>query len=75
MSTGVCGGVSRIWQGGGPRKIFFRFGNLHVAKLGGPGGMPPPPRNLFEMVQFGAFWCIYGSDFVFKKFNKLPFYI
>ena len=20
------------------------------------------------MVQFGAFWCIFGSDFVFKKF-------
>ena len=27
------------------------------------------------MVQFGAFWCIFGSDFVFKKPQKLPFFI
>ena len=26
------------------------------------------------MVQFGALWCIFGSDFVFKKFQKLPFF-
>ena len=25
-------GVPRIWEGGGPRIFFFRFGNLHVAK-------------------------------------------
>ena len=33
------------------------------------------PRNFFKMVQFGAFWCIFGSDFVFKKLQKLPFFI
>ena len=63
----------------GGKNFFSRFGNLHVAKrhaahgealLGGFGGMPPPPppRNFFKMVQFGAFWCIFLSDFVFKKF-------
>ena len=25
-------GVPRIWEGGGPRIFFVRFGNLHVAK-------------------------------------------
>ena len=32
-----------------------------------------PPRKFFKMVQIGAFWCIFGTDFVFKKFQKLPF--
>ena len=65
--------------GGGPRIFFLRFGNLHVAKpcalLGGFGGMPPR-ENFFKMVQFGAFWCIFRSDFVFKKISKITiFYI
>ena len=34
-----------------------------------------PQRKFFKMVQFGAFWCIFGSDFVFKKLKKLPFFI
>ena len=34
-----------------------------------------PQRKFFKMVQFGAFWCIFGSEFVFKKFQKLPFFI
>ena len=38
------------------------------ALLGGFGGMPPP-RKFFKMMQFGAFWCIFGSDFVLKKFQ------
>ena len=45
----IIRGVARIWEGGGPRIFFFRFGNLHVAKpyalLGGFGGMPQ--RKLF----------------------------
>ena len=44
--------------GGGARIFFFRFGNLHVALLGGFEGMPPR-ENLFKMVQFGAFWCVF----------------
>ena len=33
------------------------------ALLGGFGGMFP--REFFlKMLQFGAFWCIFGSDFV-----------
>ena len=30
------------------------------------GHTPPPLRICFQMVQFGAFWCIFGSDFVCK---------
>ena len=70
---------------GGLSNIFFRFGNLHVAKRhaahgeamrfdGGVRGHAPP-RKFFQMVQFGAFWCIFGSDFVFKKFQKLLLFI
>ena len=25
---------------------------------------PPPPRKFSKMVQFGVFWCIFGSDFL-----------
>ena len=32
-----------------------------------------PRLATYKMVQFGVFWCIFGSDFVFKKFLKLPF--
>ena len=69
-------GVPRIWEGGGPRIFFFQILKFpcREALLGGFGGMPPP-RKFFKMVQFGAFWCIFGSDFVFKKFQKLPFFI
>ena len=34
-----------------------------------------PPKNVLQMVQFGAFWCIFGSGFVSKKFQKLLFFI
>ena len=53
----------------GAKNIFFRFGNLHVAKrhaahgeamrfVRGVRGMPPR-EFFFKMVQFGAFWCIF----------------
>ena len=55
--------------GGGQKFIFFRFGNLHVAKRHAAHGKAmrfargvrghAPPRKLFKMVQFGAFWCIF----------------
>ena len=58
-------GVSRIWEGGGPRIFFFRFGNLHVAKRHAAHGEAmrivrrvrghAPPRKFFKTVQFGAF--------------------
>ena len=44
----------------------------HRAFLGGFGGMPPPPEKFFLN---DAFWCIFRSDFVFKKIQKLPFFI
>ena len=50
--------------GGGPRIIFFRFGNLHVAKRHAAHGSAmriargvrghAPPRKFFKTVQFGA---------------------
>ena len=58
-------GVPRIWEGGEPRIFFFRFGNLHVAKLHAAHGEAmriargvrghAPPRKFFKTVQFGAF--------------------
>ena len=51
--------------GGGPRNLFFRFGNLHVAKRHAAHGEAmriargvrghAPPRKFFKTVQFGAF--------------------
>ena len=67
-STAICTqirGVPRIWEGGGPRNFFFRFGNLHVAKRHAAHGEAmriargvrghAPPRKFFKTVQFGAF--------------------
>ena len=58
-------GVPRIWEGGGPRIFFFRFGNFHVAKRHAAHGEAmriargvrghAPPRKFFKTVQFGAF--------------------
>ena len=56
-------------RGGGARNIFFRNEAMRFAR--GDRGHAPP-RNVFKIVQFGDFWCIFGSDFVFKK---LPFFI
>ena len=41
------------------QNIFFRFVNLHAAKLG----------------QFGKFWCIFGSDFALIIFLILQILI
>ena len=71
-------GRSQDLGGGGARIVFFRFRNLHVATcslLGGFGGMPTPPRKLFKMVSFGEFWCVFRSDFAFKIFQKLSFFL
>ena len=46
----------------GPRIIYFKFGNLHVAQLGGSGACPW--RNFLN----GAIWCIFASDFSKIKF-------
>ena len=69
-------GVPRIWEGGA-KNFFFRFGNLHVAKLcallGGFGGMLPRENFLN-----GAIWCVLGCIlirfclyFYFKKCHLL----
>ena len=78
------------WGGG---NNFFRIGNLHMLRskhhaahgkvmrfVRGVRGHALL-RIFFEMVQFGAFWCIFGSDVVFKNtkipflYKKLPFFI
>ena len=44
------------------------------ALLGGFGGMPPPRENFLK----GAIWCVLvyiWIRFVFKKLQKLPFFI
>ena len=64
LVTGASPGFGR----GGQEII---FSDLECALLGGFGGMPPPPEKIFKIVQFVAFWCIFGSDFVFKKFQFL----
>ena len=65
-------GVAPVMQGrpqdlggGGARKFFSRFGNLHVAKRHAAHGETmriargvrghAPPRKFFKTVQFGAF--------------------
>ena len=77
---GYIRGVARIWQGG-PRNIFFKFGNLHVARrhaaygeamgLGrGVRGHAPPPREFFSK------WCnlvrfdVYLDQILSVKFFK-----
>ena len=72
--TGASPGFGR----GEPRIFFANICKLHVAKRHAAHGEAmcfargvrghAPPRKFFKMVQFGAFWCIFGSDFVFKKF-------
>ena len=50
-------------------KCVARSEALHIVR--GFGGMPPP-HNFFIMVRFCAVWCIFRSNFVYKKFQKLP---
>ena len=72
--TGVSPGFGR--GGGGARIFYFRFGNLHVAKLGGFGGMPPPPRENFykwcNLVRFGVY---FDQILSLKFFKNYHFYI
>ena len=65
--------------------FFFRFGNLHVVKRHAahgeamrfarwvPGHAPREiSKKWCNLVRFGVY---FGSDFVFKKFLKLLFFI
>ena len=70
-------GVTRICQGG-TRIIFVIFENLLVAKRHAAHGKARGfarglrghtlMRFFFKMVQFGAFWCTFGSDLVINFF-------
>ena len=51
----------------GGKNIFLGIGNLHVAKLGGFGGMPS--ENFFKMVQFGAYFDPILSLKFFKNYH------
>ena len=74
-------GVPRIWQGGGPRIFFSRFGNLHVAKRHAAHGKAmlfargvrghAPPRKFFKMVRFGVYFDQILSLKNFKKYHFL----
>ena len=79
-----CGtpGASPGFGRGGPRNYFFRFGNLHVAKLGGFGGMPPRKNFLkwCNLVRFGVYFDHILSlknfknyHFLYKKFKNCNF--
>ena len=60
FGRGVCQWRSQnLTAGGGGPEYFFRFVNLHAAKLG----------------QFGEFWCIFGSDFALIIFLILQILI
>ena len=60
--------------GGGQEFFFFRFGNLHVAILGGSGACSPEKFFLN-----GAIWCVLGcilTRFCLYFFSKISiFYI
>ena len=70
ISSGASPGFGR----GGGENFFFEILNLHVAKRHAAHGEAmrfargvrghAPPRKFLKMVQFGAFWCIFGSDFL-----------
>ena len=74
-------GVPRIWQGGGPRIFFFRFGNLHVAKRHAAHGEAmrfargvrghAPPNFFFKMVRFGVYFDHILSLKNFKNYHFL----
>ena len=52
--------------------IFLQMGKFaccEAMRFAREFGACPPLR------EFGAFWCIFGTDFVFKTFQKLPFSI
>ena len=67
-------GVPRIWEGGGPRIFFFRFGNLHVAKQRGVRGHAPP-RNFLKRCNLVRF-RVYFDQILSLFFSKSTiFYI
>ena len=61
----IISGVARSWQGAASKNyLFFRLGNMHVAKRHAAHGEAMclvrgvrgyAPENFFKMVQFGAF--------------------
>ena len=59
--------------GGGPRIFFFRFGTLHVAKLGGFGGMLLRENFLkrCNLVRFRVYFDQILSLFFFKNYHFL----
>ena len=63
----VSGASPGIGRGGG-KNFFLRLGNLHDTKRHAAHG-----AIKIKMVQFGAFWCIFCSDFVFKNFKNYHF--
>ena len=66
----VVRGVPRIWQGGGPRIIFFRF-EKPCALLGGFGGMLPRENFLkwCNLVRFGVYFDQILSLKNFKNYH------
>ena len=62
------------------RKFMLKHGEdniwreIYIPLARGVRGHVPPNFFFFLMVQFGAFWYIFRSDFVFKFFFKLPFF-
>ena len=64
-------------MGGGPRIFFeiWKFACREAMRFARGGSGACPPRKFLKMVQFGAFWCIFGSNFLLKKIQKVPFFI
>ena len=67
--------VPRIWRGrvGGEDIFFFRFLNLHVASLGGFGGMFPR-ENIFKWCNLVRFGEYLDQILSLKFFFKLLFF-
>ena len=54
----------------GNTSIFFQIWKFACREARRVRGYALAPEKIFEMVQLGAFWCIFGSDFVFKVLEK-----
>ena len=65
-------GRSQDLTGGGGAKNMFHIWKP-CAMLG--GSVACPQIICFVWIQFGAFWCIFGSDLVFKTLKKYNFFI
>ena len=58
--------------GGGSKNFFFqiwKFACREAMRFAKGVRGHAPPIIFFKMVQFGAFWCIFWSDFVLKKYQ------